>query len=83
VALTLHQRLKYYRDREKKINRDVKPFTKAESYFADMRFFEEEAILKDAMPDVISSTGKRGSSSGEDKYAASNGGTNDRVKQQQ
>jgi len=29
AASTLHQYLKYYRDREKKINGDVKPFTKA------------------------------------------------------
>jgi len=30
VASTLHQCFKYRRDREKKINGDVKPFTKAE-----------------------------------------------------
>jgi len=29
VVFTLHQCLKYYRDGEKKINGDVKPFTKA------------------------------------------------------
>ena len=67
----------------KKINGDVKPFTKAESYFADARFFEEEAILKKTVPAVISSTGKRGSSGNEDMHAVSNGRTKDKVKQQQ
>jgi len=47
VASTLHQCLKYYRDGEKKVNGDIKPFTKAESYFANARFFEEESPLKE------------------------------------
>ena len=59
VALTLHQCLKYYRDGEKKINSDTKPFTKAEAYFADARFFDENAPLKEAMPATISSVGKK------------------------
>jgi len=71
VASTFHQCLKYYQDGEKKINRHVKPFTKIESYFTYVRFFEEEAILKEAMPGVIS-TGKKGSSSGEDTHVTSN-----------
>jgi len=58
MASTLHQYLKYYRDGEKKINGDVKPFTKAESHFADARFFEEGAAPKETMPSTISSTGK-------------------------
>jgi len=41
VASTLYQCLKYYRGRERKINGSVKPFTKAESHFADVRFFEK------------------------------------------
>jgi len=49
VALTLHQCLKYCRDEEEKINGDVKPFTKAESYFADAKFFDEDAPLKEVM----------------------------------
>ena len=48
VASTLHQCLKYYRDGEKKVNGDTKPFTKAEPYFADARFFDENAPLKEA-----------------------------------
>jgi len=79
VASTLHQCLKYYRDGEKKINDDVKPFTKAESYFVDARFFEEGAHLKEAMPAFISSTGTRGD---EDTHVKINIGTNDNAKQQ-
>jgi len=45
-----------------------------------MRFFEEEAILKEAKPTVISSTCKRGSSSGKDMHTTLNGGINDKVK---
>jgi len=60
VASTLHQFLKYYRDGEKKINGDVKPFIKAESHFADARFFEEGAAPKETLPSTISSTGKGG-----------------------
>jgi len=58
VDSTLHQCLKYYRDGENKINGDVKPFTKAESYFADARFLEEGAAPKETMPSTISSIGK-------------------------
>jgi len=60
VALTLHRYLKYYCHRKKKINSDVRPFTKAKSYSDDVRFFEEDAILKENMPIVISATEKRG-----------------------
>ena len=42
----------------KKINGDVKPFTKAESHFADARFFEEAAAPKETMSLTIFSTGK-------------------------
>jgi len=59
VASTLHQCLRYYHDGEKKVNGDTKPFTKADSYFADARFFDEDAPSKEAMPATISSTGKR------------------------
>jgi len=58
VASTLHQCLKYYCDGEKKINGDVKPFTRAESHFTDARFFEEGAAPKETMLSTISSTGK-------------------------
>jgi len=58
VASTRHQCLKYYRGGEKKINGDVKPFTKAKSHFADSKFFEEGTALKETMPSIISSTGR-------------------------
>ena len=47
-----------------KINGDVKPFNKAESYFANVTFFMEDVTLKEIIPAAISSTRKRGSSSG-------------------
>jgi len=78
VASTLHQCLKYYHDWEKKINGDVKPFTKAESYFIDARFFKEGTPMKEAMPTFISSSGKR---SDEDTHMMTNRGTNGSVKQ--
>ena len=58
LTFTLHQCLKYYRDGEEKINSDVKPFTKVESHFADVRFFEEGIIPKKTMSLAISSIGK-------------------------
>ncbi|KAL9239139.1 hypothetical protein vseg_013488 [Gypsophila vaccaria] len=58
VASTLHQCLKYYRGGERKINADVKPFTKADSLFADARFFEENGTSSELLPAMISSTGK-------------------------
>jgi len=42
----------------KKINGDVKPFTKAESYFTDSKFFEEGTVPKETMPSIMSSTGR-------------------------
>jgi len=58
VVSTLHQCLKYYRDGEKKITRDVKLFTKAESHFVNARFFEEGAAPKETILSTISFTGK-------------------------
>jgi len=46
MASTLHQCLKYYCGSERKINDDLKPFTKAESHFADSKFFEEDFALR-------------------------------------
>jgi len=37
---------------------DVKPFTRAESHFADARFFEEDDTPRETMPASITSTGK-------------------------
>jgi len=58
VASTLYQCLKYYRGGERKISGAVKPFTKAESHFADSKFFEEDFTPKAMMIPIISSTGK-------------------------
>jgi len=60
VASTLHQCLEYYCGGQRKINGDVKPFTKAESHFAESKFFEEDFTPKE-MISTISSTGKQDS----------------------
>ena len=78
VALTLHQCLKCYRDGEKKVSGDTKPFTKAELYFDDATFFDEDVPLKESIPATISSTGKR---SEEDTLGMSHGGLSSNVKQ--
>jgi len=36
----------------------VKPFTKAEPYFTDVRFFEEDNADKKTMPSTITPTGR-------------------------
>ncbi|KAK9665618.1 hypothetical protein RND81_14G124000 [Saponaria officinalis] len=46
VASTLHQCLKFYRNGEKKVNRDVKPFTEAKTNFADAKFYHENEAPK-------------------------------------
>ena len=56
-GFTLHQCLKYYKDRERKINENVKPFTKAKSHFVDTRFFEEDYAPKEIMLSNITSMG--------------------------
>jgi len=58
VSSTLHQCLKYYRGGERKINGDARPFIKAESHFADAKFFEEVAAPKEMMISTIASTGE-------------------------
>ena len=58
MASTLHKCLKYYCGGEKKINGDVKPFTKAESHFTDSKFFEQGTASKKIMPSIISSIGR-------------------------
>ncbi|XP_074266017.1 uncharacterized protein LOC141588475 [Silene latifolia] len=59
VASTLHQCLKYYRDGEKNVNGDVKPFSTVESYFADTRFYEENDTPIEMLPSTIFSTGTK------------------------
>ena len=60
VASTLHQCLKYYQDGERKVNDNVKPFAKAESHFADAKFFEEHDVPKETVPSTITSMGRGG-----------------------
>ena len=52
--------LKYYQGEERKINGNVKPFTKGESHFAYVRFFEEDDASKETMSSTITSMGKGG-----------------------
>ncbi|KNA19062.1 hypothetical protein SOVF_065000 [Spinacia oleracea] len=58
VASTLHQCFKYYRNGERKVNADVKPFSEAESHFADAKFYASQGEPVDVMPTEIASTGK-------------------------
>jgi len=59
VASTLYKYLKYSRGRERKINGNVKVFTKDEFHFADTRFFEQDDAPKETMLSTITSYGKR------------------------
>jgi len=56
VASTLYQCLKYHCGGKKKINSNVKSFTKAESHFVESKFFEEGTVPKETVPSIISST---------------------------
>ncbi|KAK9677082.1 hypothetical protein RND81_11G120500 [Saponaria officinalis] len=59
VASTLHQCLKFYRNGEKKVNGDVKPFTEAETYFADAKFYHENEAQSEMWPTSIATTGTK------------------------
>jgi len=61
VASTYHQCPKYHCSGKKKINSDVKPFTKVKPHFVNSKFFEEGTIAKETIPSMISSIGKGGS----------------------
>ncbi|KAM1666584.1 hypothetical protein ACFX2K_046163 [Malus domestica] len=58
VPSTLHQCLKFYREGVKVIYGDTKPFTEAESHFADAKFYMDEDMMLEALPKEIKSTGK-------------------------
>jgi len=60
VASTLHKCLKCCRGTEKKINGNVKPFTKVESHFVDASFFKEDDTPKEKVLSTILSVGKGG-----------------------
>ncbi|KAK9669832.1 hypothetical protein RND81_13G157500 [Saponaria officinalis] len=67
VASTLHQCLKFYRNGEKKVNGDVKPFTEAETYFADAKFYHENEAPSEMWPTSIASTGTKAPSENEEE----------------
>ncbi|KAM1674508.1 hypothetical protein ACFX2K_040568 [Malus domestica] len=50
VPSTLHQCLKFYREGVKVIYGDTKPFTEAESHFADAKFYMDEDMEWQAVP---------------------------------
>ncbi|KAM2661038.1 hypothetical protein EV2_023392 [Malus domestica] len=50
VPSTLHQCLKFYLERVKVIYGDTKPFTEAESHFADAKFYMDEDMEWQAVP---------------------------------
>ncbi|KAI5317505.1 hypothetical protein L3X38_037212 [Prunus dulcis] len=58
VPSTLHQCFKFYRGGVKKILGDVKPFTEAESYFADAKFYIDEDVASEVIPVEVHSTGQ-------------------------
>ncbi|KAM1845265.1 hypothetical protein ACFX13_019587 [Malus domestica] len=58
VPSTLHQCLKFYQEEVKVIQGDTKPFTEAESHFADTKFYMDEDIVPEALPEEIKPTGK-------------------------
>ncbi|CAL8990430.1 unnamed protein product [Prunus brigantina] len=58
VPSTLHQCFKFYRGGVKKILGDVKPFTEAESYFADAKFYMDGDMVSEVIPVEVHSTGK-------------------------
>ncbi|KAM1575819.1 hypothetical protein ACFX10_032213 [Malus domestica] len=58
VPSTLHQCLKFYREGVKVIYGDTKPFTEAESHFADAKFYMDEDMVPEALAKEIKSMGK-------------------------
>ncbi|KAM1746765.1 hypothetical protein EV2_013675 [Malus domestica] len=50
--------LKILPGRIKGIHGDTKPFTEAESYFAGAKFYMDEDIVPEALPEEIKSTSK-------------------------
>ncbi|KAM2457882.1 hypothetical protein ACFX1W_006738 [Malus domestica] len=58
VPSTIHKCLKFYREGVKMIQGDTKPFTEAESHFADAKFYMDKDMVPEALPKEIKSTGK-------------------------
>ncbi|KAM1212301.1 hypothetical protein ACFX2G_003942 [Malus domestica] len=58
VPSTLHQCLKFYQEGVKVIYGDTKPFTEAESHFADAKFYMDEDMVPETLRKEIKSMGK-------------------------
>ncbi|KAM1690340.1 hypothetical protein ACFXTN_029253 [Malus domestica] len=58
VPYTLHQCLKFYQEGAKAIYGDTKPFTEAESHFADAKFYMDEDMVPETFPKEIKFMGK-------------------------
>ena len=54
VLSTLHQCFKYLQSGIKKVNADLKPFTKTEAHFANAKFYVEDDIPNKVLPVEIS-----------------------------
>lgn len=50
VPSTLHQCVKFYSSGVKTIQWDTKPFTEAELYFTDAKFYIDEDMVSEALP---------------------------------
>ncbi|KAM1242915.1 hypothetical protein ACFX2G_035222 [Malus domestica] len=57
IPSTFHQCLKFYREEVKVSQGDTKPFIEAESHFADAKFYMDENMVPEALPEDIKSTG--------------------------
>ncbi|KAL4650239.1 hypothetical protein ACB092_01G073000 [Castanea dentata] len=61
VLSTLHQCLKYLQGGIKKVDADLKPFSKTEAHFADAKFYVEDDIPNEVLPvEVLSMKNKQG-----------------------
>ncbi|KAM1718120.1 hypothetical protein ACFX11_025873 [Malus domestica] len=69
VLSTLHQCLKFYREGVEVIYGDTKPFTEAESHFADAKFYMDEDMEWQAMPKKQERDAMPSSSKNDDQLA--------------
>ena len=53
VTSTLHQCFKFYQQGIKKVNADSKPFTEAESHFADAKFYMKSEDVSEAISSEV------------------------------
>uniref|UniRef100_A0A803LLV7 Uncharacterized protein n=1 Tax=Chenopodium quinoa TaxID=63459 RepID=A0A803LLV7_CHEQI len=59
VESTLRQCFKYYKNGERRVSAEVKPFSEAESHFADAKFHIDQEEPVEVMPLEIASIGKQ------------------------